>query len=955
MSNFDSSIPRQEFNLKYTSEDDLTDSDEEVFDFDSNFEEFTIRFSNALSEMIAHEEENDIEIEVYKGEYDSDIEEELGQVNVEQNFDNNQEERDEIIPNDEPINQKYNALSSCVIIDNIHDQDTVQEVNNDHLKLGVCDSHFLYDQNQIHDPKEKVLKEFTDAIVQHRRCIGCKRIYNFFSRGEGCRTHSWLINERNIQVPCNGAIHCNALRNSFISKPAFNETKKPRFVCCACYERLGGHIHKRTGRDEETKKEDILRSLVKVILPFIPTSTKTTSLTLNNFKSDETPSLFILQILFLDIPISNSKECDNIDCEKFGREFGIKLWKSCEVINKKKDSLNSPESLLEYFHAFPDFITAFFQGLLIEIFNRKLAISNRKKKQREQKNKTLPENIIIKMVTFFTSVLVSIAFPSCGIWLTNVLSSLARKPKLLSSLHRLFTIWNVIGHSERHERNLEKDSTIPNNLASRQEEIITLDENYATNIFENIEYNRNFDAETIKKEILAEFEHGCKGPSPHVVILEPADNPNSDQAILEAANMYKADFNLQENGYLDIVADEAIFRQLMRCQAQFPQLRLLLGQWHTSKDFCSVLIVLFSSYGLLNFARKLGVRFLDKFEAAVDYRTTSRVLDLLWLAVGVAVNIFAKKKIFLFWYLYYQWAGIWKVHRIGMRIGNHNLQRDAFSAASPLFPSAGKFNYAVAIAQHLSTLTKYPRLNEILQYVGAFRIPKNTDNRNEDQKPVCFGFDEALETFGVHFIKQNITGNVIDEAKLKASIKAAQSERDRIDLLLSEYLDDTSISQSERAINSRWEVLWKLIEDLVIVFDMVDPLSHEIFKDLEPPELHKEDVIKIEPRNAKGRRALEIRRTRYKDYAEKKRTGRETRRRQKHDKEISQPEPQVDNQESKKRRKILPHEEQILGRLLDYNDKIPAHVYDEILQQLGTEWDKKRVYSWWNYRVNKNN
>ncbi|PKB91647.1 hypothetical protein RhiirA5_448195 [Rhizophagus irregularis] len=32
-----------------------------------------------------------------------------------------------------------------------------------------------------------------------------------------------------------------------------------------------------------------------------------------------------------------------------------------------------------------------------------------------------------------------------------------RKPKLLSSLHRLFTIWNVIGHSERHEQNLEKE------------------------------------------------------------------------------------------------------------------------------------------------------------------------------------------------------------------------------------------------------------------------------------------------------------------------------------------------------------------------------------------------------------------------------------------------------------------------------------------------------------------
>ena len=198
-------------------------------------------------------------------------------------------------------------------------------------------------------------------------------------------------------------------------------------------------------------------------------------------------------------------------------------------------------------------------------------------------------------------------------------------------------------------------SKIPDHLVSRQEEVIALDEathifgmNFTTkealnrfqNILEklldiwktnegNIEYNRNFDAEIIKNEILAEFEYGCQGPSPHVIILEPADNPNSDQAILEAANMYKADFNLQEDGYLDIIADEAIFRRLMRCQAQWPQLRPLLGQWHTSKDFCSVLIVLFSSYGLLNLVRRLGVRFLDKFETAVDYRTTSRVLDLL--------------------------------------------------------------------------------------------------------------------------------------------------------------------------------------------------------------------------------------------------------------------------------------------------------------------------------------
>ena len=67
--------------------------------------------------MLAHENDDDIEMEAYIGEYDSDIEAELEQDNSEQNFDNEQEERDEIIPNDEKTN---NVLSPCVIIDNIH-------------------------------------------------------------------------------------------------------------------------------------------------------------------------------------------------------------------------------------------------------------------------------------------------------------------------------------------------------------------------------------------------------------------------------------------------------------------------------------------------------------------------------------------------------------------------------------------------------------------------------------------------------------------------------------------------------------------------------------------------------------------------------------------------------------------------------------------------------------------
>lgn len=123
------------------------------------------------------------------------------------------------------------------------------------------------------------------------------------------------------------------------------------------------------------------------------------------------------------------------------------------------------------------------------------------------------------------------------------------------------------------------------------------------------------------------------------MILEPG----ADEEILHVSEMYKEDFAMNNHSFLDIIADEAIFRRLIKCQEKWLNIRPYLGQWHTLKDFCLVLIVLFSSYGLLSLASRLGVRFLDKFEAAVDYQSTARVLDLLWVAVGIAINIYIKK------------------------------------------------------------------------------------------------------------------------------------------------------------------------------------------------------------------------------------------------------------------------------------------------------------------------
>ena len=132
--------------------------------------------------------------------------------------------------------------------------------------------------------------------------------------------------------------------------------------------------------------------------------------------------------------------------------------------------------------------------------------------------------------------------------------------------------------------------------------------------------------------------------SPNVIILESDGVPSSDEGILESLQMYKKDLELTPEQYLDIVADEAIFRRIIKQIDNWPQLRPILGQWHTSKDMCSVLIVLFSSYGIFDLANFLVVKFLEKLESVIDYRSTVRVLELIWTSVALAIRIYIKKK-----------------------------------------------------------------------------------------------------------------------------------------------------------------------------------------------------------------------------------------------------------------------------------------------------------------------
>ena len=89
-------------------------------------------------------------------------------------------------------------------------------------------------------------------------------------------------------------------------------------------------------------------------------------------------------------------------------------------------------------------------------------------------------------------------------------------------------------------------------------------------------------------------------------------------------------------------------------------------------------------------------------------------------------------------------------------------------------------------------MAKYPYILTLLKYAGSVNLTRDEH---------YFAFDEALETFGVKFIKQNITGNVISEENLKLQIKAAQSEKERMNLLLDEFLGDIVLSIGIQAVN----------------------------------------------------------------------------------------------------------------------------------------------------------
>ncbi|RIB24556.1 hypothetical protein C2G38_2168309 [Gigaspora rosea] len=282
----------------------------------------------------------------------------------------------------------------------------------------------------------------------------------------------------------------------------------------------------------------------------------------------------------------------------------------------------------------------------------------------------------------------------------------------------------------------------------------------------------NIDA-AIRENINSAFFIG----TPNVVILEPRKAPSENKHVHEAVDMFLDDFGYTENGTLNLVCDEAIYHRMKNYKSEEQTVCCILGQWHTNKAMCSALIAAFSGYRLFGLATQLGIKFLDKFAKIADYRSTFRVLEYIWVAVGVAIHQYIQEKIFLL---------------LGIRMANFDLQMHSLMAFALLFPATQKYRYAESVAQFLSDFQSN------LQFLQDLR---SVPSINLTQKGHFLGYDKFIETYGVKFLKENMT----------------------------EFAGGQVVNKKLRSVKSCLEALWELINELKLAFNSQQPEFYTLF------------------------------------------------------------------------------------------------------------------------------
>ena len=90
-------------------------------------------------------------------------------------------------------------------------------------------------------------------------------------------------------------------------------------------------------------------------------------------------------------------------------------------------------------------------------------------------------------------------------------------------------------------------------------------------------------------------------------------------------------------------------------------------------------------------------------------------------------------------------------------MGDFELQMNCLRAFAPLFPCAGKNLYAESATRFIATVHDNPALQQKMKVAASINLTKDEH---------YFGYDEALERFGVMFIKQTLVGHATNKENL---------------------------------------------------------------------------------------------------------------------------------------------------------------------------------------------
>ncbi|CAG8706096.1 6655_t:CDS:1, partial [Racocetra fulgida] len=113
---------------------------------------------------------------------------------------------------------------------------------------------------------------------------------------------------------------------------------------------------------------------------------------------------------------------------------------------------------------------------------------------------------------------------------------------------------------------------------------------------------------------------------------------------------------------------------------------------------------------------------------------------------------------------------------------------------------------------------------------------------------------------------------------LKAKIISIQAEQERLNLVLSEYIDEPLLVLVDQAIKSYDEALQNLTNQLIEAFNLPDPTKHQLFNETSQntdlgfqnlfecydhgikrlQDIYKQDIEKSEIRNTTGCRAQNV-------------------------------------------------------------------------------------------------